>query len=286
RLPHTVIAGLRHTLGRWLEKYLVEALEFDDGLGWAVYDHIVDGILGGGADAARSGVGEIRQGGKIIQQSRRTFSHALNGPVGMCAGALFHAVPGAEQEAGSLIPTYIKSRFQRLLAAPGEGSDHAVSIASCKLNWLMFVDPAWTENFLIPMLAFDHPASEPAWNGFFHSRRNPSPPLTKIIKPLLLQMFPRVEGFSWDRDLSNVAAQWLGYMRIFHPDKPSGLSRDEMRAVLRAMSDETRNQFISWLSLVGQENENGWAKHVIPLIDQDWPRERRYRTAASMRAWI
>lgn len=286
RLPHAVIAGLRHTLGRWLEKNLVAVLEFDDSLGWAVYDHIVDGILSGGADASKSGLGEVRQGRKATQQSRRTFSHAINGPVGMCVEALFHAVPGDVQEAGSLIPVHIKSRVERLLAAPGEGSDHAVSIASSKLNWLMLVDPAWTEKCLIPMLAFKHPASEPAWSGFLHSRRPPQPSLVEIIKPLLLDLFPRVEGLSWNRDLSKVAAQWLGYLRVFHPNEPCGFSRGEMRSVLRAMSDETRNRFISWLGLVGKKNENGWVKHVIPLINQDWPRERRYRTSASMRAWI
>lgn len=285
RLPHTVIAELRYTLGRWVEKNLVAVLEFDDDLGWAVYDHVVDGILSGGADAGRSGLGEVRQGGKVIQRSRRTFDHATNGPVGMCTEALFHAVPGEKQEAGSLIPGHIKSRVERLLAAPGEGSDHAVSIASSKLNWLMFVDPAWTKERLIPMLAFEHPASEAAWNGFLYGRV-PSPSLAEIIKPLLLDLFPRVEGFSWDSDLSEIAAQWLGFMRVFHPDEPSGLSRGEMRSVFRAMSDNSRNRFISWLGQVGQTNENGWAKHVIPLINEDWPRERRYRTSASVRAWI
>lgn len=286
RLPHAVIAELRHTLSRWLEQNMVATLEFDEALGWAVYDHIVNGILSGGADAAESGLGEISQGGKVNQQSRRTFSHAINGPIGTCAEALFRAVPGEEQEAASLIPDHIKSRVERLLAAPSDGSDHAVSIASSKLNWLMFVDPAWTAERLIPMLAFDHQASEPAWNGFLHSGRAPRPPLAAMIKPLLLRLFPWAEGLSWDRDLSNVAAQWLGFMRIFHPDEQGGLSRIEMRSVLRSMSDETRNRFIHWLGLVGQENDNGWAKHVIPLINQDWPRERRYRTSASMRAWV
>jgi len=286
RLPHSVIAELRHALGRWLEQNLGETLEFDDDLGWAVYDHIVDGILSVGTDAAKSGLGEVRQGGKVIQRSRRTFGHAINGPIGMCAAALFHAVPGEEQEAGSLIPGHIKSRVERLFTASGEGSDHAVSIASSKLNWLMFVDPSWTAARLIPMLAFDHPASEPAWNGFLHSGRVPWPPLAEIIKPLLIQLFPWIEGFSWNRDFSNVAAQWLGYMRVFHPNQPSGLSRDEMRSAFRAMSDDTRNRFIFWLGQVGQKNEDGWAKHVIPLINEDWPRERRYRTSASMRAWV
>lgn len=286
RLPHTVIAELRYSLGRWLEKNLVAVLEFDDDLGWTVYDHIVDGILSGGADAAKSGIGEVRQGGKVIQRSRRTFDHAINGPVGMCTAALFHAVPGEEQEAGSLIPGYIKSRVERLFVAPGEGSDHAVSIASRQMNWLMFVDPAWTKEHLIPLLSFEHPASEAAWNGFLHSGKVPSQPLAEIIKPLLLSLFPAVEGYSWDRNLSKVAAQWLGYMRVFRSDEPSGLTRGEMRSVFRAMSDDTRNQFIFWLGQVGQGNENGWVKHVIPLVNQNWPRERQYRTTASVRAWI
>jgi len=286
RLPSAVIAELRHTLGRWLEKNLVAVLEFDEDLGWAVYDHIVDGILSGGADAAKSGIAEVLRGGKVIQRSRRTFGHAINGPVGECVQALFHAVPGEKQEANSLIPDYIRSRVERLFTAPGEGADHAVSITASKLNWLMFVDPGWTQERLIPILAFEHPASEPAWNGFLHSGRVPSQSLAEIIKPLLLGLFPLVDGFSWDRDLSKVAAQWLGYMRVFHPDESSGLTRGEMRSVLRAMSDDTRNQFIFWLGRVGQKNENGWGNHVIPFINGDWPRERQYRTTASVRVWI
>ncbi len=287
RLPHIIIVKLNHTLSRWLQQHLVAILEFDADLGWAVYDHIVEGILSGGADAAKSGLGETHQGGKVIERSLRTYGHAINGPVGMCTEALFNAVPRDKQEAAcSLIPDHIKSRVERLLAVPGEGSDHAVSIASRRLNWLMFVDPSWATERLVPMLAFEHPASEPAWNGFLYSDQVPRRALREIIKPLLLHLFPWVEGFSWDRDLSIGAAEWLGYMCVFHPNEPGGFSQGEMRSVLRAMSDDTRNRFISWLGQVGQKNEGGWAKHVIPLINKDWPRERRYRTSASMRAWI
>lgn len=286
RLPHSVIAQLSHTLSRWLEKNLVAVLEFDEPLGWVVYDHIVDGIVNSGADVTKSGLGEVRQGGNVVQQSRRTYSHAINGPVGMCAEALFHALPGEKPEAGSLVPDHIKSRFERLFSAPGEGSDHAVSIACHRLNWLMFTDHQWTEERLIPMLAFEHPSTEPAWNGFLCSSNVPYPPLATIIKPLLLDLYPWIEKFSWDHDLSEVAAQWLGFMRVFRSNEPSGLSRGEMRSVLRAMSDDVRNRFIFWLGHVGQGNENGWTKHVIPVISEDWPRERRYRTSASMRAWI
>lgn len=286
RLPHKVIADLAHVLGRWLEQNLTSVLEFDHCLSWGLYDHFVDSLFTAGAGATNSGLGEVQQGGKVITRSRRTFDHAINGPIGMCAEALFRAVPGETQEAGSLIPCHIKSRVERLLATPGEGPDHVASVIGSKLNWLLFVDPNWTESQIIPMLAFDHPASEPTWNGFLYNQRAPSQVLATKIKPLLLQVFPWIEQFSWDHELFGTAAQWLGFMRVFHADEEGGLSRVEMRSALRAMSDETRNRFIYWLGRVGQKNENGWATHVIPLIKEDWPREHRYRTSASIRAWV
>ena len=286
RLPLAVIIELRHTLGRWLKQNIVAVLEFDDELGWAVFDRIVDAIMSGGADAAENSCGDVRQGGEVIKRSRRTYDHAINGPLGMCVEALFHAVAGEKPKPNSLIPSHIRSRVEPLFAAAGEGPDHAVSIAASKLDWLMDVDPDWTRERLIPMLAIDHPASEPAWNGFLSSGWMPSPPFTEVIKPFLLDVFPWIERFSWDRDLSEVAAGWLGSLRIFHPDEPGGLNRTEMRSALRAMSDDTRNQFISMLGSVGQHYDDGWAKHAIPFINEDWPRERRYRTSASMMAWI
>ncbi|WP_204301475.1 hypothetical protein, partial [Stenotrophomonas maltophilia] len=51
RLPVTALVELRHTLSNWLEQNLAATLEFDEDLGWAVYDHVIEGILSGGADA-------------------------------------------------------------------------------------------------------------------------------------------------------------------------------------------------------------------------------------------
>ncbi|WP_409288482.1 hypothetical protein [Pseudomonas sp. KCJK8927] len=285
RLPNVAVVELRYVLTRWLEQNIRAALDFDSALAWAVYDNVVDGIFSGDAGATESGVGEVRRGGKVVERSRRTYNYAINGPVGMCAAALLHAVPGNRQGANSLIPVNIKSRVERLFSAQGEGADHAASIVARELNWLMFVDPVWTKHKLVPMLSFDHPFSEPAWNGFLHEDM-PAPELAEVIKPLLLNLIPWINGLSWERNLSQVATQWLGFMRIFHPDSPSGLTRSEMRSVIRDMSDDERNQFIFWLGLVGKQNENGWVEHVIPFINMDWPRERRYRTSASIKAWI
>lgn len=286
RLPVTALVELRHTLSNWLEQNLAATLEFDEDLGWAVYDHVIEGILSGGADATRSGFGEVIRNGEVVIQSRRTFSHAINGPVGKCTQALFQVMPSEEKKAGSLIPYSIKSRIERLFTAPGEGADHAIAITSRNLNRLMFVDPAWVKEWLIPLLDLKHPAAEPAWNGYLQCNAMPSIAVAELIKPAFLNLIPWIESLSWGKDYSVRASQWLGLMRMFHPDEPSSPSRNEMRSILRALSDEARNRFISWLGLVGQKNESGWVKYVIPLIREDWPKERQYRTTSSVKAWV
>ena len=264
RLPNQVIVELRFTLSRWLEKNLIAILKFDECLSWALYDHIIEGVISGGASATASGCGEVMLKGKVTQRSRRTYDHAINGPIGMCVEALFRITATENREVNSSLPDYIKGRIERLFSAEGEGSDHAVSVIFSRLSWLMFVNPAWTKSRLIPMLAFDHPAAEPAWNGFLHNAKQPCAPLLEIIKPQLVNLFPWIKQFSWSGRLTNIAAQWLGWMRVFHPDKAIGLSQREMRSIIRSMSESTRNQFIHWLSLVGQHKDNDWNTHVVP----------------------
>jgi hypothetical protein len=286
KLPRLVVHELRHTLAPWIEKKLTALLDFDHELGWAVFDHVMDGLLDGGEKSTESGLGQIHQGGQVVEQSLRTYDYAINGPIGMCTEALFQAVPGETQEAGSLIPEHIKERIGRLLSAPGEGADHAVSITTSKLNWLMYVDPNWTEKRFVPMLAFDHHMAEPAWNGFLSAQNVPSRPLVRIIKPLLLELFPWINQQAWDTDYARTAAQWLGWTCIFRQGTPEGLTNREMRGALRLMPDDVRNSLIFWLGKVGQKNENGWEKLVVPFLQSVWPRERVYRTSSSVNAWI
>ncbi|MCA1493018.1 SIR2 family protein [Ensifer sp. NBAIM29] len=286
RLPNEVVAELRHTLGGWLERNLSTALEFDNELGWQVYDHIMDGINCGGKRATESGLGAVHQGGEVVERSRRTYDHAINGPIGMCAAALFTAVPRDEPKEGSGVPDHIRARLERLFAAIGEGSDHAIAISMSRLNWIMYVDPVWARERLIPLLAFEHPASEPAWNGLLHSNRNPTPALATAIKPLLLKLYPWLEDFHWGRDISEIAVRWMAWMCIFRPGEADGLSGSEMRNVLRSISDKTRSSLIFWLGRVGQANDDGWVQLVIPFIEKVWPRERRFRTSGSVSAWI
>ena len=284
RLPHGVVAKLRHTLSRWLEQKLSVALEFDRDLGWQVYDHVVDGILSDGANSTESGIGELRHGGENVEQSRRTYDHAINGPLGMCTEALLASVRSENPQEGSGIPDHIRMRLELLFTAPGEGSDHAIAICTSWLNWIIDIDPAWTYERLIPLLAFENPASEPAWNGLLCSNGNPTYTLAIAIKPLLLELYPWLENHHWEPETYKPAALWLANMCIFRSDEPDGISNREMRSVLRSLSDDIRNDVILWLADVGENY--GWVQTVIPFIETVWPRERRFRTNSSVGAWI
>lgn len=203
-----------------------------------------------------------------------------------CSGKTLKLWPVFVDHFSSLIPGSIKSRIESLFTAPGEGADHAIAITARNLNWLMFIDPDWTKERLIPILDFKHPAAEPAWNGYLHSDDIPRIAVAELIKPGFLNLIPWIKNLSWGKDFSVRASQWLGLMRMFHPEELCSPSGNEMRSILRSTTDEVRNRFISWLGLVGQKNESGWANYVIPLIREDWPKERQYRTTGSVKAWI
>lgn len=286
RMPYAAVYELRYALGRWLEQSLVTVLAFDIKLGWAVFDHVLNGVVRGAADSAEAGVeGAIEESG-VNPRSDRTYAQAINSPLGMCAEALIDTMPRKGQKAGSLIPSQVKSRIERLFDAHTHGYEYAVSIAMRQLDWLVYIDPEWSKEHLIPKLSLGNDAFGAAWSGFLHGGRVPSPSLAEILKPRLLELFPWPSELAEERDLLEVAAQWLGYMRVFRPDEPGGLTRKEMRPLIRAMPDDTRNCLIAWLGVVGQSNDDGWTRHVIPFISGEWPRERRYRTSTSMRAWI
>ncbi|PHS65119.1 MAG: hypothetical protein COB09_04945 [Thalassobium sp.] len=285
RLPNTVIADLRHELGRWIHKSLVRMISLDEALGWAVYDHIVDSLIEAGEAATKSSIGGIRRGGKALQRSRRTYGYAINGPLGHCTQALIFAVSG-DTEASGLLSYGIKDRLERLFSAPGEGADHAVSIVIRQLNWLMHIDPAWTSEKLLPMLNFDHPLAEPAWDSLLRLDRLPTDEVLQTIRPLLSSLMLWVNQLAWEQQMLSRAAQWLGSIYLFRDSQPELLTKTEMKNALRTAADEVRNQFIHWLGRVGQGNENGWVELVIPFIQNVWPKESKYRTTSSVSSWL
>ena len=295
RLPNALIVELCQTVGQWLRKNLRYALEFDADLGWKVYDHFVSGILSGGQKAIESGLGQRFQGEEVVRRSPRTYSHATNGPLGNCIQALLLVASGRVTKSGSHIPNDVKARIKQILDVPGEGHDHAISILTRELNWIIRIDPEWAKEHLTPVLMFEHPASEPAWNGFLYTRHFPSIDVMSVIKPLLPKLCPALEQFDWSKDVSKRVVGLLGHMNVFRSGQLDGLEDREMHGIIQNMSEDVRIQMIIWLIRVGNgdlkhmkmmKKRNGWRQFVVPFIKKVWPKERKLRTNASVSHWL
>lgn len=285
RLPHTAIRELRFEVGRWIENRLLSAFIFDKVLAWKTFDHLVSGLISEDGIATKSGLGETRINNEIVKRSRRTVSHAINGPIGKATEGLIRILSFLKLDQGHEIPKEIKTRLESLINATGEGGDHAVIILTRQISWLYYLDPQWVMKQIMPWFNFKHPAAEPAWNGYLSAARFLPQEVGNTLKPLLLELFPTIYQWSWDRDLAKIAAQMIAELTIFREDESDGISTKEARRCLRNMNDKNRQDVVFWLGKIGQRDENNWLTKVIPFIDTTWPRERKLRTSTLVSSW-
>lgn len=286
RLPHEAIRELRHPVGRWLHEKLLSAFKFDEVLTWSTFDHLVSGLVSEDGAATGSGIGEIRRGGEVIERSRRTIEHAINGPVGCAMQGLHHILNSLKLDQGAEIPEKFKSRFEHLIAAPGEGGDHAIAILTRQISWLYYLDSEWVKDRVMPWFNFDHDFSEPAWNGYLSAAKFPPQEIGTTLKPLLLGLFPVLYKWSWGENLAKVAAQIVVELAVYRGANPDGLNAKEARHCLRSMNDQNRQDSVFRLSQIGQREKDGWSEHVIPFINKVWPRERTFRTSNLVSSWV
>ena len=286
RLPYESIRKLRSEVGRWIEHKFLLAFEFDKVLAWNIFDHLVSGLISEDGVATRSGMGEIQIGGEVIEHSQRTIEYA--GPVGNAVRGLYRALDSLKLNQGERIPEEFKSRFERLIAAPGEGGDHTVAILTKKISWLYYLDPEWVKDRVIPWFNFDHASSEPAWNGYLYAFNKGFPPqkISVALKPFLLNLFPRLYQWRWDQSLAKVASQIIIELAVCCDDKSDGLNAREARHCLRNMNDKNRRDAVLRLCQIGKREEDGWSVHVIPFINDVWPRERAFRTSSLASSWV
>ncbi|AQQ05331.1 hypothetical protein B0E33_18560 [Roseibium algicola] len=286
RLPHPVMRDLSRSLCDWVRDNFEKTYLQDEKTAWNVFDAIVSGLLSDEGSALNSGRGEMRVGGEVLERSRRTFGHAINGPIGRATEGLINALNSLKLGENAGIPEAFVTRFERLLAAPGEGSDHAVAILVHQLRWLFYIDRDWVLERIMPWFAFGHPASEPAWNAFLSTAAFPQVEIGQRLKPLLLDLFPRIYSWNWDRNLAKIAAQMVVELTINRQDEPDGILINEARNCIRNMSDSNRKDVIFRLGQIGQRDDSGWASNVVPFIEHTWPRERKFRTSEMVASWV
>ncbi len=184
------------------------------------------------------------------------------------------------------MPEEFSTRLERLLAAPGEGSDHAVCLLTQQLGWLNYIVPKWVESRMLPWFSPDHPAAEPAWNGMLYADRLPTSELFETLKPHFLHLFPKMYEWHWEDGAEQRAHEWIVIACIWHLDEPRYLTFDETLACMRDFSASGRTDAIHFLGRIGKENDDGWTKSVIPFLTNAWPQEARYQIESSSSAFL
>ncbi len=225
-------------------------------------------------------------GGVFVERSRRTLDHAINGPIGNATEGLRKVLVKAKPFQGAGLPEEFTTRMERLLASPGEGTDHAVCILCQHTSWLEYIDPTWTATRVLPWFNLVHPASEPAWNGLLWAQRMPTKSVWAVLKPNFLGLFPRIYDWHWEDRIAHCAHEWVVLSSVFGSLDESGLTNDEARDAIRKMNQEGRRHLIWFLSRVGKENDDGWSKLVVPFVKNVWPRDAALKAEASSSAWM
>ncbi len=282
-LPPEVVFEIRYQLGPWVEQNFHSIVRFDDALGWSVYDHIADCIL-----ASRSVSGEISNVEDLdcvpTRQSIQNYRPQIDSSIVNFIEALFKVLKPLE---GNELPDYIKTRLELFFKGNGKIFDHAVYACMRNLNLLMNIDPEWTKERLIPMMEFEHPSSELAWNSFLERGVLYSLPLNQEIKRLLVKLFPWINDNAWKNSKSETnAAILLNAIYLEYLNKLYGLTQTQMREAIRAMSHKTRNELIWWLGEEFLKKNNDDAEKIFDFIKEVWPKEKKYHTSSSTVAWI
>ena len=285
RLPHDVLLEVSSEIGTWLEEQLGSIAEVDEKYAFELFDDLLSGLLAGGESATESTLLTIAAGIEA-GQSRRTINHAINSPIGKATEAMLSMLCSRDLSPGEGMPTEFSSRFDRLLEVTGEGQDHAARLLAKRIDWLNHIAPDWVKEKMVPWFKVDHPRCEPAWNGAFWHGVIPSALVFDQFKDAFIHIFPRVYSWNWKDTAEEHAYSWVVCGSVYSNADFTGISFEEARRCVRRMTQEGQQQVIGFLGRVGQDNEEGWAKYVIPFIEHAWPKEARFQTEQTTKAWM
>ncbi len=286
RLPDNVVHDNVYTISCWMKEKLPAIAADDEAQAFAVFDDLLARLLCGGPEIADSGDGNLSVGGRVIERSRRTIDHAISAPLGHATEALISILHARQLPKGHGMPEEFASRFQRLLAAPGESSDHAVCRLTRQLACLNDIAPEWVTTHMLPWFSLDHSDSEHAWNGLLWGDDIVGPELFEAIKDPFLQLFPRIYEWYWGDEAIWTAHQWLVMTAIWHEQEPRYTSFDEARAAMRRLSDKGRSDIVYHLVRVGQGNDSEWIESVIPFLRDAWPKQAKFQTESTSVAFL
>jgi len=210
-------------------------------------------------------------------------NYALNHPVGIITEALIDRFNARGFKANEGIPEGpLWEYINRLITSPKQASFAGKIMLASRLNYFHAIDPAWTEENLIPL--FDWEKSELAtlmWQGYLWSQRI-SADLAIALKHHLLNSLKRIENIqaSVKSLIQLFTMVCLEYSDLYtakeRHDALVNIGKDGLEYVAEFFSDSIR-----WDP---ESADNYWRNRIQPFIQRAWPKDKNFvseKTSAS-----
>ncbi|MBF0155394.1 MAG: hypothetical protein HQL64_16795, partial [Magnetococcales bacterium] len=220
-------------------------------------------------------------GRSVVATDVHGLSWAINHPGANLTKALLARLDQRKRDAGSGLPSDLKSRFDDMAAGKTETHRAARILLASHLAWLHYLDPIWTTNSLIQRMVLQEngaPTDEAMgmWEGYLWSS-SLNINLLSDIKQAMLTALPRIEPGT-NGSLDNLHALFADILI----ELPSGFSESEIKSAFGAMTQKglvgCARHFEKKLKIAGDKSPDLWQHSIKPLIQKFWPVDREHRT--------
>jgi hypothetical protein len=215
-----------------------------------------------------AGSGITRNGEPIDQP----VTEAINHPVGQITQALINLWFKQGPNDNDLLPADIARFFAQICDVQVARFRHGRVLLASHLIALFRVDRRWTEQYLLPLFAWDTPAEAKAvWEGFLWSPRLYQPLLTAFK----LQFLESADHYA---ELGEHREQFAAFLTYASLGPTDGYSEDEFRSAIGALPLEGLEQSAQALAQAlegaADQREDYWKYRVQPFWQQVWPKSR------------
>lgn len=256
-IPDAVLQEIMHAVTWWLEA-TSKVIDCHEGILFDLCHRVLALPL-----EADSG---ITRNGESIGQP---VTEAINHPVGNVTQALINLWFTRKPNDNDLLPEDIATIFTEICNVQVDRFRHGRVLLGSHLIALFRVDRPWTEQYLLPLFAWDAPTEARAvWEGFLWSPRLYLP-LLEAFKPQFL------ETANHYAELIEYRQQYAALLTYASLGPTEGYSVDEFRSAIGALPQEGLEQSAQVLTQAlegaADQREDYWRNRVQPFWQQVWP---------------
>lgn len=204
-------------------------------------------------------------------------SKAINHPIGHISEALINHWLKHNPNDGDDLPPDIKSIFTEICDLRVDQFRHGRVLLSSRLIALFRVDRNWTEQYLLPIFAWENPGEAKAvWEGFLWSPR--------LYQPLQIAIKPQfLESVNHYNDLGDqFRRQFAAFLTYAALNPADGYTQEEFRSVIESLPPEglkeSTETLAQALESAADQREEYWRNRVLPFWRNVWPKSRDLAT--------